>query len=122
MEDGSAQGQQLHRYWPLDPDVTYLNHGSYGATPWPVLHAQSEWRARMEREPARFLSGELEGHLERARARLGEFLGADPDDLAFVPNATTGVNTVLRVARFRPRRRDPGHRPRVQRVPERDPA
>lgn len=87
--------EQMARYWPLDPSITFLNHGSFGACPWPVLHAQSEWRARMEREPVRFLATELEGHLDRARARLGEFLGADPDDLAFLPNATAGVNTVL---------------------------
>lgn len=106
MEDGSALARQLGRdgfarFWPLDPTVTYLNHGSYGACPWPVLRAQSEWRKRMEREPVRFLSGELEGHLDRARGRLAEFLGADPEDLAFVPNATTGVNTVLSSLDFR---------------------
>jgi isopenicillin-N epimerase len=94
--------QELARYWPLDPDITFLNHGSFGACPWPVLHAQSEWRARMEREPVRFLATELEGHLDQARARLGEFLHADPDDLAFVPNATTGVNTVLRSLDLQP--------------------
>src|SRR5687767_11543001 len=92
--------QQLARYWPLDPDITFLNHRSFGACPWPVLHAQSEWRARMEREPVLFLATALEGHLDAARARLGELLGADPDDLAFVPNATTGVNTVLRSLEF----------------------
>ena len=94
--------QELARYWPLDPDITFLNHGSFGACPWPVLHAQSEWRARLEREPVRFLVDELEGHLDHARARLGEFLHADPDDLAFVPNATTGVNTVLRSLELQP--------------------
>jgi isopenicillin-N epimerase len=88
--------RDLARYWPLDPDITYLNHGSYGAAPWPVLHAQSEWRTRMERQPVHFMSSELEPALDAARASLGEFLGANPDDLAFVPNATTGVNTVLR--------------------------
>ena len=103
MSEDTAAAQQLYRHWALDRDVTYLNHGSYGATPWRVLHTQSEWRARMERQPVRFLSGELEGHLDRARARLGEFLGADPDDLAFVPNATTGVNTVLRSLDFHAR-------------------
>lgn len=90
------EARDFARYWPLDESITFLNHGSFGACPWPVLHAQSEWRARMEREPVVFLDVELETHLDRARARLGEFLGADPDDLAFVPNATTGVNTVLR--------------------------
>src|SRR5687768_5134205 len=54
----------------------------------------------MERDPVKFLDEELEGHLDRARARLGEFLGANPTDLAFVPNATTGVNTVLRSLEF----------------------
>ena len=84
------------RYWPLDPDVTQLNHGSYGACPWPVLRAQDEWRARMERNSTQFMGVELEPALEHARSRVGAFVGADPDDLAFVPNATTGVNTVLR--------------------------
>jgi len=84
------------RLWPLDPDVTFLNHGSYGACPRAILEAQGRLRDRLEAEPVRFLSRELEGLLDGAREALGGFLGADPDDLAFVPNATTGVNTVLR--------------------------
>jgi isopenicillin-N epimerase len=84
------------RYWPLNPEVTYLNHGAFGACPWPVLQHQSELRARMERDPIQFLDADLEGHLDRARAALAAFVHCDPDDLAFVPNATTGVNTVVR--------------------------
>jgi isopenicillin-N epimerase len=61
-----------------------------------VLDAQARLRDRLEAEPVRFLSRELEGLLDGARQALGAFVGADPDDLAFVPNATTGVNTVLR--------------------------
>ena len=60
-----------------------------------MLEAQGEWRERMERDPVRFLAGELEPALDTARVALGRFVGADPDDLAWVPNATTGVNTVL---------------------------
>ena len=89
--------------WNLDPDVTYLNHGSFGACPEPVLAAQREWRDRMERQPVAFLDGALDGHLRGARAALGAFVGADPDGLAFIPNATTGVNAVLRSLRFAPR-------------------
>ncbi len=92
----------LLRYWPLDPSATYLNHGAYGACPWPVLQEQSEWRARMERQPTYFNDQELEGHLDRARAALAGLLGADADDLCFAPNATTGVNTVLRSLEFNP--------------------
>ncbi|MEO8625571.1 MAG: aminotransferase class V-fold PLP-dependent enzyme [Candidatus Limnocylindrales bacterium] len=92
----------MRPYWALDPDVTYLNHGSFGACPWPVLRVQDEWRTRMERQPVRFHDVELAGHLAGARMRLAEFLHADPADLAFVTNATTGVNTVLASLEFQP--------------------
>lgn len=92
----------LRRYWPLDPGVTYLNHGAYGACPTPVLRAQDEWRSRMERQPSMFHGTELEGHLDHARARLGEFVNADADDMAFVPNPTIGMNTVINALEFAP--------------------
>jgi isopenicillin-N epimerase len=82
--------------WGLDPAVTFLNHGSYGACPRPVLAFQQALRDELEREPVRFLGRELEGRLDVARAALGAFVGADPDDLAFLSNATAGVNTVVR--------------------------
>jgi isopenicillin-N epimerase len=86
--------------WPLDPRVTFLNHGSFGACPQPVLAAQDEWRLRLERQPVHFLVRELEPALDAARADLARFVGADPDDLVFVSNATAGVNTVLRSLAF----------------------
>jgi isopenicillin-N epimerase len=88
------------RHWTLDPSVDYLNHGSFGATPRVVLEAQQGWRDRMESEPMRFMVTELEPELDRARAVLGDFVGAQPDDLAFVSNATNGVNAVLASLRF----------------------
>ena len=76
--------------WPLDRSVMFLNHGSYGACPAEVLRYQAALRAEMEAEPVRFLGRELDDRLDAARARLGAFVGADPDDLAFVSNATGG--------------------------------
>jgi len=89
--------------WTLDPHVAFLNHGSFGACPAAVLAYQQALRDELEREPVQFLSRErLERRLDAARAALGAFVGADPDDLAFVTNATTGVNTVLRSLRLAP--------------------
>jgi isopenicillin-N epimerase len=88
--------------WQLDPGITFLNHGSFGACPTEVLAVQRDWRDRLEREPVRFFDQELSGHLDAVRAILGRFLDADPDGIAFVPNATTGVNAVLGSVRFAP--------------------
>ncbi|HEY4908338.1 MAG TPA: aminotransferase class V-fold PLP-dependent enzyme, partial [Methylomirabilota bacterium] len=76
--------------------MAFLNHGSYGACPREVLDCQAELRAEMEAEPVRFLGRELDDRLDAARAALAAFVGTDPDDLAFISNATSGVNTVLR--------------------------
>ena len=92
----------LARHWTLDPEVTFLNHGAFGACPREVLALQTELRARMERDPIDFLVRALEPLLDEARARLAAFLRADPEELVFVDNATTGVNTVLRSLQLRP--------------------
>lgn len=88
--------------WTLDPRVTYLNHGAFGACPRPVLEFQQELRARLERQPVQFMQRDLEGLLDEARAAVAAFVGAVPADLAFVPNATSGVNAVLRSLVFAP--------------------
>jgi len=90
----------LRRFWTLEPDLHFLNHGSFGATPAPILARQQELRAEIEREPVRFLARELEARIDAARAPLAAFLGADARDLVPVPNATTGVNAVLRSLSF----------------------
>lgn len=88
--------------WLLDPTIIYLNHGSFGACPRVVFEHQNELRLRMEREPVRFLGRDLEGLLDETRAALAEFVGAEADDLVLVPNATSGVNAVLRSLAFEP--------------------
>lgn len=94
---GAGDGAgSLARHWGLDPALTFLNHGSFGACPSAVLEEQARLRARLERDPVRFMAGELEGLVDEARAELAAFVGADADDLVFLHNATTAVSTVLR--------------------------
>ena len=93
---GPAGDRGLAALWPLDRAVAFLNHGSFGACPAEVLRHQAGLRDQMEAEPVRFLSRELDDRLDEARGPVARFLGADPADLGFVTNATSGVNAVLR--------------------------
>jgi isopenicillin-N epimerase len=88
----------------LDPDVTFLNHGSFGACPRPVFDEYQRLQRELEREPVDFLHFErtFPDRVAYVRARLGAYLGADPDGLVLVPNATTGLNAVARSLKLRP--------------------
>ena len=92
----------LREHWTLDPAIDYLNHGSFGACPKAVLDKQREYRDLMEREPMDFLERECWELINDSRRTLADFIGAPPDQTAFVHNATTGVNTVLRSLDFAP--------------------
>ena len=93
---------RLRDRWLLDPEVVFLNHGSFGATPKAVLEEQAKIRRTMEVEPLVFFDHLYLDLLDAARAELADFLGARAADLVFVSNATTGVNTVLRSLRLSP--------------------
>jgi len=106
-EPRPAFGRPMLGQWLLDPAITYLNHGTVGAPPRRVLAAQQAIRDEIERQPSRFLLRELTGvgvgvpRSERPRLRaaadaVAAFVGANGEDLAFVDNATTGANAVLR--------------------------
>lgn len=88
--------------WTLNPEIAFLNHGSFGAAPHPVLDEQARLRNAMERDPILFLDRTFRSRLDAARHRIADFLGSRSDDLVLVPNATTGVNTVIRCLDFKP--------------------
>lgn len=97
-----SHAARVRPLWTLDPEVTFLNHGSFGACPRVVLDAQAALRERMEKEPVRFFLRELEALADEARKTLATFLGADAEEIVAVPNATAGVNTVLRSLDLKP--------------------
>jgi isopenicillin-N epimerase len=95
-------GCNVNQTWCLDPEVVFLNHGSFGSCPRPVLDFQQGLRDRLERQPVQFLVRDLEPLVDEARGALARFVGAEPENLVFVANATSGVNTVLRSLVFEP--------------------
>jgi isopenicillin-N epimerase len=86
----------------LDPNIVFLNHGSFGACPQEVFAWYQHWQLELERNPVDFLGRRSAALLHQAREKLGAFLGADADDLVFMPNTTTGVNTVARSLDLKP--------------------
>ena len=82
--------------WALDPTITFLNHGSFGASLRAILEVQRGWREKLESQPVKFLARDLDELLEWSRSEIGAFIGVDADDLALMPNATAGLTTVLR--------------------------
>ena len=92
----------LREHWLLEDGLAFLNHGSFGACPRVVMDEQSRLRAEMERNPVRFLWREIGDRLDAARAELARFIGTDAEELAFVANATTAVNSVLRSFELQP--------------------
>ncbi len=95
-------GKAIRSLWRLDPGVRFLNHGSYGATPLEVLAEQQRWRDRMEAQPVRFMASEYPAAVRTAARQAADFLGTSSERFAFVENATSGVNAILRSLRFEP--------------------
>jgi isopenicillin-N epimerase len=92
----------LADFWMLDKNIIFLNHGSFGACPIPVLDEQLRFRKKLETEPLRFFVREYEEYYSKAQSALAEFTGCNAEDLVFVQNATIGVNTVLKSLDLKP--------------------
>ena len=86
----------------LEDGLVFLNHGSFGATPKIVLATQAEWRARLERNPPQFMRGVLPNALDESRTALAAYVGARPEDIGFIDNATADCNAVLRSVALEP--------------------
>lgn len=84
----------------LDPAVAFLNHGSYGAVPRPVLEAYQRWELMIERQPVEFFYRRFHNAIDEARAALAAYVNAPLDTLAFMPNATVALNMIARTLKL----------------------
>ncbi|MGI8485504.1 MAG: aminotransferase class V-fold PLP-dependent enzyme [Thermomicrobiales bacterium] len=94
--------EELKRFYLLDPEVIFLNHGSFGACPIPVFEEYQAWQLQLERQPVLFVGRRQEGLLDAARARIATYLGVGPETLSFVVNATSGLNVIARSIELKP--------------------
>lgn len=86
----------LKAHFLLDPSITFLNHGSFGATPRSVFASYQRWQRRLEKQPVKFLGRDTPDLLRSARISLSKFLNTGADNVVFVPNTTTGINIIAR--------------------------
>lgn len=86
----------LRALFLLDPEVAFLNHGSFGACPAPVFAAYQNWQRELERQPVEFLGRRAAPLLAEARSQLAAYVGAAANDVVFFPNPTTAMNMVVR--------------------------
>ena len=102
--DAAAEARHLalRQEFLLDPDVVFLNHGSFGACPRPVFDEYQRWQRELERQPVEFLSRRQKALLADTRAALASYLGAEADDVVYVPNVTTALNIVAQALPLEP--------------------
>ena len=91
---------ELSKYWILDEETIFLNHGSFGATPEIVLEEQRRWQLLLERDPVKFFEEIAPDALINSRKAIADLVNCDHNDLALIENATSGVNTILRSLNF----------------------
>ena len=89
-------GHSMKDHFALAEGYTNLNHGSYGSPPKIVLQAANEWRMRVESNPDLWFRFDMYNELDKVRAQVAKYVGANKDDVAFVDNASHGINAVLR--------------------------
>jgi len=87
--------QLLRPLFQLDPEITFLNHGSYGACPKPVFEAYQSYQQTLEHQPIQFMKDEVYDLLERSRTALASYVHCDKDDVVYVPNPTHAVASVI---------------------------
>lgn len=86
----------------LDPKITYLNHGSFGACPKPIFDDYQQWQRKLEAEPVQFITKNAFRYLKQSKEALGKFVGCKAEDFFFVPNPTFAINVVMRSLSLQP--------------------
>ena len=88
--------ENLKTLFQLDPDITFLNHGSYGACPRPVFEDYQKWQVMIEQHPVKFMQDDIYQYLDESRSSLGNYINCNKNDLIYVPNPTHAVANIIK--------------------------
>jgi len=94
--------KQLKSLFLLDPEITYLNHGSFGACPKPIFDSLISWQKKLELNPVKHLAFDVFKYLENSRHELSKYINCNKDDIVFFPNPSTALNTVIKSLKLKP--------------------
>lgn len=86
----------MKNYFLLNPEITYLNHGSFGACPKPIFDDYQKWQLELEKEPVQFIVNSGPKYLQKSKELLAQYLHCSSDDFFFTTNPTFAVNTIMR--------------------------
>ncbi len=96
------QTSHLKSQFLIDPEITFLNFGSFGSCPRPVFEDYQKWQRELEFEPVQFVAVNGPVYLKRSRQALGEFIGCDPDDVVYVTNPSYATNIIANSLKLKP--------------------
>lgn len=85
----------------LNPEITFLNHGSFGACPKPIFEDYQKWQLELEREPIQFITKTGIEYLNASKQALAEYLNCEADDFVYMQNPTTAINTVIKCLKLK---------------------
>ena len=94
--------KNLKDYFLLDPEIIFLNHGSYGSCPEPVFTDYQKWQRNIEKQPVDFFTKQLYSYLKDSRVSMSSFIGCEEDSILFFPNPTTAVSNIIHSLKLEP--------------------
>src|ERR1700738_377616 len=86
----------------LNPAITYLNFGSFGACPKPIFEDYQKWQLELEYEPVQFINNNGLTYLKQSREALGAYIHCNADDLVYVTNPSYAVSIIAKSLQLSP--------------------
>ena len=96
------QNHPLTSQFLLNPDITFLNFGSFGACPKPIFYDLQKWQLELETEPVQFIAFKGFEYLKKSREALGQYINCHADDVVYTPSPSYAINIIAKSFKLNP--------------------